>query len=283
MRSSKLIGGLVAAVAMLSATASAGAATTLPELGRCVKLTKVNGKYAGHYKAANCVAVSPTNTGTYEFLPGPGPHNKFTATSAEPEPVLETTGLAKVACSSISVTGEYTGPKSLKATKVLLKGCAAGGRPCQTLPVAHEGEIEGTGELEGTLGAISGGLTPTVGWDYKRAAGGPLFAFTCGKFPEVASTQTIEGSVIGQVFGGRESNLNRMYIKSLTKFKQKFGFQNPESFEGAPKDVLTTTTMTGTAKTVEQTGLTGNVPAVSGLGNAVEDPKNQEALEIKAK
>jgi opacity protein-like surface antigen len=286
MKRISTIGACLIAVLAVSAIAVASAAAAPPELGRCLKVAPVEeGKkktFHGLYGGKSCTSLSLKKNGHYEWAPGPGEKNKFAGIDVELEPTLETVGGAKVSCSSYETHGEYTGPTKLKVSKILLSGCATAGKPCQTVPVT-ESVIESGGELEGELGVIANKGTPkeTVGWDLKRE--GIMFAFTCGKLPELASTQTVEGSFIGPVGPGAESNLNRMSIHSLIKYKEKAGKQLPEAFEGGAKDTLTTTTITGTAKTVEQTGLITDENVTSGLGEPIEKEVNQEPLEIRTK
>jgi hypothetical protein len=280
-------GVLFGTIAVLASFAAANASAELPELGRCVKVEGVQeGKklvYSGAYKGKNCTHLSPTKKGKYEFLPGPGTANHFYGIGEEPEPQLQTTGGALVECSEEVVEGEYTGPKTFKA-KVSFGGCETGTetvRECQTNP-AKEGQIEGTGTFEGNLGVIKGGEKPIVGWDLKREGGGAAFVFECGIPPQTISTETIEGSVIGTLsrsfFG---TDVNKMNEFATIKYKAVKGLQQPEMFEGAEKDVLTTTTLTGVTLSKEQTGLTTTLETRSGLGQPIEDPANREPLEVK--
>ena len=52
---------------MLGAIGASSAAAALPEWGRCVKVSGT-----GEFTRENCVAVSKTHTGNYEWAPGPG-------------------------------------------------------------------------------------------------------------------------------------------------------------------------------------------------------------------
>ena len=288
MKIMRIAGSAVVLACALGATASTASAA-LPELGRCAEVTGVQeGKklvYHGAYRNKNCTAASRTHTGKYEFLPGPGANNKFYGVATEPEPVLETTSGAKVSCGEMIFKGEYTGAKTEKVS-VSFGGCettAANGahQVCQTNP-AKEGEIEGLQALEGELGVIQAGSPSVVGWDLKHE--GALFAYECGVLPEVPSAQTVEGSVIGALSHGFfGTDLNKMSLHSVIKYKAKAGLQIPEAFEGQPKDVLSTTTLAGTTKTTAQTGLTTTEETESGLGESHESPVNQEALEVKTK
>ncbi len=82
--------GVVAAFASLASTASAEA----PEFGRCVKVAKGTGSF----KNANCTIALAG--GSYEWLPGPGPGNKFTFSyTGSPSPLwFESVGGNKPAC-----------------------------------------------------------------------------------------------------------------------------------------------------------------------------------------
>lgn len=283
------LAGLCAAMLSLTAVESGTAVAALPELGRCVKVEGVqSGKriiYSGHYKNKNCTSASPTSKGKYEFLAGPGANNKFYGTAAEPEPVFETTAGAKLRCGLIVFKGEYTGAKTEKVT-ISLGGCettAANGahQVCQTDP-AKEGEIESTESFEGELGTIQSGAKPIAGWDLEH--GGPLFIYDCGTPPEVPSLQTIEGSVIGALSRGFfGTDLNRMSLYSVIKYKATKGLQTPESFEGKAKDVLSTKVISALTTTTVQTGLTTTEETTSGAGEVAEGTAGQEPLEVKTK
>jgi hypothetical protein len=279
----RIAGVCLVTVCVAGAAGAAGASAELPELGRCVKVTPVQeGKktvYPGKYGSKSCIKQNALKRGKYEFLPGPGAANKFYGVASEPEPVLETTGGQKVRCSSFVLKGEYTGPKTEKAT-LFLGGCTDGaGRPCQANP-AKEGEIEGE-LMEGNLAFISQSPKVVPGWDLKHEAEGTMLKYFCGKLPE--NIETVTGSVVGEVKGGAFSNLNKMGIESQVSFRQSEGKQLPEAFEGQPKDTLTTTTTGLEKRPAEQTGLLALVEQKSGLGEPIEKPENQEELEIKAK
>jgi hypothetical protein len=283
------LAGLCAAMLGLTVAGTGTAVAALPELGRCVKVEGLQSgkkvKYSGHYKNKNCTSASLANTGKYEFLAGPGTNNKFYGTAAEPEPVFETTTGSKLRCGLIVFKGEYTGAKTEKVT-ISLGGCettAANGahQVCQTDP-AKEGEIESTESFEGELGTIQSGAKPIAGWDLKH--GGALFIYDCGTPPEVPSVQTIEGSVIGALSRGFfGTDLNRMSLYSVIKYKATKGLQAPESFEGQAKDVLSTKTISGLTTTTAQTGLTTTEETTSGAGEVEEGTAGQEPLEVKTK
>jgi hypothetical protein len=282
-----LIAGSIAfaSLAAGSAIAAASASAELPELGRCVKVegTVVGKKtvYAGDYTGKSCVKSSPTKTGKYEFLPGPGAENHFYGIGEEPEPIIQTVGGKKIECSEMVVKGEYTGAKTEKA-EVSFGGCQTGSEPvreCQTNPT-DEGVITETGTFEGELGVIKGDEKPAVGWDLKREGTG--FVFDCGIPPQGVTVETIEGSVIGELhkafFG---SDIDKMSLYSELRYRATKGIQMPEAFEGKPADVLSSKIVEGVTTSTEQTGLTTTFESKSGLGESNESPANQEPLEVK--
>jgi hypothetical protein len=279
----RIAGACVALVLTVGATSATVAAAEVPELGRCVKVEPVKeGKknvFKGAYGGANCLKLKANHKGSYEFLPGPGPNNKYFGETNEPEPVLETVGGKKITCVSAEFKGEYTGAKTESVT-VGFSGCETPAHAtCQSNPAVPE-EIVALQAFDGELAAITtGGKKPSVGWDLKHE--GALFTIECGKAPEVPVLETIEGSVIGEVAAGPLSNLDRMNIESVVKYKQKAGKQLPEAFEGRASDTLVTNFVA--EKTSEQTGLTATEEELSGLGEPIEKPENQEPLEIKAK
>jgi hypothetical protein len=291
MRRLRIMGSVMLAGASLAgALSTANASAALPELGRCLPVEGVKeGKktvFHGAYTDRGCThpVKAGHGNGKYEFTAGPGAENKFSGIANEPEPVLETTGGTKIECSVMIVKGEYTGAKTEKAN-VSLGGCQTGSgtsvKECQTNP-AKEGEIEGSGEFEGELGTIASGSSPTVGWDLKRS--GPEFAYECAKTGEVPVLYTVEGSVIGVLTRGfYGTDVNKMSIYAAIKYKQAHGKQEPESFEGMPQDVFTTTSVSGLVTQKEQTGLATTDETTSGKGEPIEEPANQEPLEVKTK
>jgi hypothetical protein len=233
--------------------------------------------------SASNKCLTPTTTakkGTYDWEPGPGAAGKFYGVAIEPEPLLETVGHKKISCSVGIFKGEYTGPKT-ETVKITLSGCLnSEGHECQSSPESA-GTVESetlAGELEFVSG--KGSKKPIVGWDLKHE--GTLFTYECGlNLKEVGTPvfSTIEGSVIGPVAYGSESDMNKMSLTSIIKYKAVDGKQAPEKFEGGLADTLTTIT-TGLSELKEQTGLTGTDRSESGVGEVHEKPENQENLEI---
>src|SRR5437763_7297555 len=62
MRRTRIVGCGVALACVLGAIGASSAAAALPELGRCVKVSGT-----GEFTRENCVAVSKTHTGNYEW------------------------------------------------------------------------------------------------------------------------------------------------------------------------------------------------------------------------
>ena len=236
----------------------------LPELGRCEKVEGEgkgkNAVYNGAYVDSGCVEEAADHHGKYEWNPGPGAGNKFTASSAAV--TLETVGKAKVKCVGSSSQGEYTGTKTATAT-VKLTGCtlASNGESCQSAG-AGAGEIVagGLSEQLGFIQQVSQGteVLLSVGWDLKREP-----SIVSGECGSAKSALLITGSVIAPI-----SAIDKMASSYTLKYAQSAGKQSPEAFEEQPKDTLGTSIGGGPA---EQSGL-----------KATEKVNNEEKLEVKA-
>jgi hypothetical protein len=243
-------------------------AAALPELGRCVK---VSTPQTGGFVKENCIGVDKDKDGEFEWESGPGAKKgvKELLNSA----LLETTTGEKISCSNLQLTGEYTGPKSLKITKFLAQGCenVTHHTVCYTNPLAPA-VIESEVPLVGELGAIPGSKTeanPWAGWDLKSEDSSlPIATFFCGEAKGMI-TFALEGSVIGRV-----TKTNLMQASFGLTYKQTAGIQLVKAFIGGSEDVLelTETLFGSTEKFTHQTGLAG--------AGALND---EEPLEIKAK
>jgi hypothetical protein len=237
----------------------------LPELGRCVAEPK--GK--GAYTRAECVAQSKTHTGAYEWVPGAG------ASKAVKEvisgPVLQGVKGTKIGCTDAQLTGEYTGAKSEKFTKLVIQGCenVTHHTQCYTNPLAP-GTIESEVPLVGELGFIPGSkIDPYVGWDLKaEKPATPIVTFSCGEAKGLI-TMMLEGSVIARV-----QKTNVMVAGFGELYKQTAGKQAPSAFLGGPEEVLSLVEKAfGSSETItQQAGLAGGATITDG-----------ESLEIKAK
>ena len=271
MRRTKVIGWGLALACTCGLMTAASASAELPELGRCVKVSVAA---TGAYTRANCLPLSKTHTGEYEWLPGPGANRAFKETLSNP--VFETVGGQKIVCAFIFIEGEFTGAKTEKISKVIIQGCSLRGPnlSCQTNPL-EKGVIESTRPLIGDLGPIPGGINPAnphLGWDLKPESGSKIMEFGCGEGKAGLPVYMVEfqGSVIGRVI-----KTNLMQTAFTMTYKEELGKQVPEAFIGGETDTLTqvlTPTANPTESKTEQLGLKTGGEIVPG-----------EALELKAK
>jgi hypothetical protein len=231
----------VLAVAALALTPVAAQAAA-PELGRCVKVAK--GK--GRYKDAGCEKGEVT-AGNYEWQPGAGLHNKFTSTEGPSE--IQTAGTLDLECASAVDTGEYTGPKTDTET-ITFSGCSSRG-PCQN---GASGEIK-TKVLTSTFGFIAAPKEVGVSLE---GPGGIFAEFECRNFKA-----TISGSVIARI-----TPISKMTLSFKEKFRGRIK-QQPEKFEGEPKDTLLCPEAKDFGPPIEQCGLT-----------STDTVTNEEKLEI---
>jgi hypothetical protein len=240
----------------------------LPELGRCVKVT--TGK--GVFTRRTCVPESPTHTGSYEWMPGPGSRAGFKGTIAHV--ALQTAAGSLITCAAGEFSGSYTSAvtETLSLTFTACKNGA--GKACQS-NTAKPGEIATAQALEGELGFIRSGLRPKVGVDYRPKGPSPaLLSFECREGSELPVQVLVEGSVIAQA-------LPVDAMKTLVKltFRASGATQVPERFEGRLPDTLSVT-FTGTAGKTgpEKAGLT-----MLGASTKYIVATNEEEIEIKAK
>jgi len=245
---------------------ASAASASLPELGRCVPDA---GK--GAFTRSNCIGISKTHTGGFEFEPGPG------AAPAEKQILggvqLITPNKIKISCTDAQLTGQYTGAKTERITNLLIQGCELVGplhQNCYTNPL-EPGTIETENPLVGEIGFIPGSkieTNPWVGWDLKSENSAmPIVGFMCGEGGGTLFVK-LEGSVIGKV-----TKTNVMASEFGLAYKQTEGKQIPSAFIGGEEDVLKETiSQIGGATTEEQAGLAAGGPVTDG-----------EALEIKAK
>jgi len=240
----------------------------LPELGRCVK---VAGERFGHeeiyhgdYYEKDCTLGSTSDpSGEYEWYPGPGAGNKFTATGRTV--TLETVAGKRVTCTGSSSTGEYTGTKTA-TLGITLTGCGRttlSKETCQSAG-AGSGEIVASG-LSAELGFIkdtalpgSGEVEASLGWDLTKSP--TVLAGECGPGNEAL---VVTGSVIAPI-----SAIDKMAPNYTLKYTEKTGNQIPESFEGKPQDTLGVAFGSGAS---QGAGLTSTVKVA-----------NEEKLEFKA-
>jgi hypothetical protein len=261
---------LVGACALSAlAAGSASAASPFPELGRCFKVSTPK---TGAFTSASCIGVAKTHKGEYEWASGPGAKKGFKAILTGPK--LENTKGEQIVCSNIQLTGEYTGAKTLKITKLLGQGCenATHHTACASNPLINPSVIESEVPLVGEIGFIPGSKiesNPFVGADLKSENSSLAIAtFTCGEAKGTIAFM-LEGSVIGRV-----TKPGVMVTSFGLTYKQTGGVQNPTSFIGGPEDVL---------KLAEKPfGSTETIVNQAGLASP-GTITNEEALEIKQK
>jgi hypothetical protein len=258
--------GALAASAMLASAAPAEEYNlhSLPEVGRCVR---VGGKprHAGaEYVGARCIKSEPGGgRAFYNWRSGAGAKNKFSIKIQTPTHLK--TASDEVTCMSGSAQGEYTGPKNFKLSPIVFLGCnvspAASEEAalCQN-SMANNGEIT-TKELIGDLGFISRARPkqPVVGFDLRPASEPNLAVFECGGANKLAGKSTglgtsreLQGSVIGKT-----EPIDAMETERMLAFQSGGGTQLPESFQGGPKDTLTT--LVGPSKTPAPTTLSATL------------------------
>ncbi len=230
---------------------------SLPERGRC--LTASGGH--GGYSEATCTTPSEPGKGAYQWLAGPATPG-FTLQGGAL--VLEAAHKAKVSCTALAGSGEYTGPKT-EVLHITLSGCEQPGRGACQNEKATTGEIA-LNPLEGELGVIkaaAAGKPPATGTALHGGGGERLLGkLECG-VGEGAVQIALEGSAIAAV-----TPLEKMSRTAKLKLSGAKGKQKPAAFEGAAADPLLATIGEGKA---EAASLTVEVTATS-----------TESLELKA-
>lgn len=235
----------------------------IPEVGRCVKVPSEKiGKvtfYRGLYVDPGCVREFPevpSTVGKYEWHAG-AVATQFSGSAKGA--TLETVGKRKISCLESTNSGEFTGLRTA-TIGIVFTGCklVSSKEPCQSSGAAP-GEVKAPG-LQGELGfikdlTVGGVFTVSVGYDFKHEP--TLISGACG-----GESVAVSGSVIAPV------TIDKMATSNGLKFKALAGKQAPESFEEAPKDILSAAFGGSSA---EQAGLT-----------TAEKINFGEKLEIKA-
>jgi hypothetical protein len=255
---------VLAVVGGTIAVPTASALRALPEAGRCVKVATG----AGAYRGGACTVLETGKLGKYEWMPASATE-KLTFSGGGLEPTLASVGHPTIKCITANITGEYTGPKTVTA-QLEFEGCInANKQECHTKPT--DAALITSLPLEGELGfvknqVIEGKILVSVGLDLKPQAPLPdLIVYDCGG---VTESDHVRGSVIVRV-----KPIDIMTTTSnLLITAKKTVEQVPESFEGLPKDTLSTTFMSGLEETT----------APSALNVKSETGNNSVALEIKA-
>jgi hypothetical protein len=148
----------------------------------------------------------------------------------------ETKNGTKLTCTTGTITGEVTGPKSLANTVLLLKGCEGSGCLFESA-----GKPEGTVEsdvLAGTLGGVTATLPGIKLFSQSEGKGGMVIeAAACGGAIPLKWKGEVTGSVSGSAGEGPETG------KLLSSFKltltQSKGVQKYQGFsEGLESGLL---------------------------------------------
>jgi hypothetical protein len=262
------VAGLSLLIALATSVAAVPAAqAALPEVGRCVKVATGTGTY----RNGTCQTVATGELSKkYNWIPVSGTE-KQTFSGSGLETLLTTVGHSTIKCIAGNLTGEYTGPKTA-SVEIEFQGCLnASEQQCQSVGPSAKSEIK-TLPMEAELGfirnqTIEGKTFLSVGLDLKPTPPlSDLMMYQCTGSEETAH---VEGSVIGRV-----SPINKMTTILNHAYRARLGVQIPESFEGGPKDTLTTTFTSG----LETVG-----SGASTLTLKEETGQNTNALEIKAK
>jgi phospholipase C len=231
---------------------------SLPERGRCLTASGKNGGYANSF----CTTASEGGKGPYEWLPGAGA-SRFTVQGGAL--TLETVHKAKITCTNVAGSGEYTGPKT-ELLQLTLTGCeeASHGECHDEKQTA--GEIV-LAPLEGELGTITAATTakkpkpPSIGSSLHAHEGQAAVAsFVCGS---VANAIVLEGAAIAVT-----TPLDKMTPTFTLALAAKKGKQKPEAFEGGAVSTLLAS-------------LAGGAPERAGLSVTLT-ASGEEPLEIKA-
>jgi len=199
-----------------------------PEFGRC---KKVGGK-AGKYSSANCTVNTPGSLkeSEFEWTPGPGPKNKYTATGGAGI-FYETHEGWHGTCATVKASGEYVAGSANKylTAQYAWTGCKVVTGPD---PTANGDSCQSLGRNEGEV--VSVPLAGEVGWENKAtkktalvleptAGHGTLFAkWSCG--PYGFSAQTHGRGLLVSIAN------DSMKLTEPLKFKQKAGIQKPDKW-----------------------------------------------------
>jgi len=205
-----------------------------PEFGRCIKI----GGKAGKYSNGGCTKNVPGSKTEKEFewFPGPGSKNKFTA-SAGPNLFYETTSGYAGTCEAMTGAGEYLRSEASKflAATLTWTGCKVVASP--------EGLLNGEPcQNGGKAGEIITSVVSEANWENKAKkktalllsppSGSTFVFFECGGigFEVVAHGR----GVLVNVANGS------MKLKEVLKFKQTAGIQEPSTWHLGEAGVETT-------------------------------------------
>ncbi len=237
VRRTTAVAWLLTACAMFALlSASALATPGSLEFGKCTKTL------GGKFKNAGCTKLAKTaEEQKFDWAPLSAP----VAFTGEKKPetgnaVIELGGGNQMSCTGeTQKEGEY-GPGSKEQKNVVLKftGCELLGSQCFSA-----GQSLGTiltKKLDGAPGVVTKAAKEEQnidGMDFKGQTSEVFAEFDCTPVPVV-----VRGSVIVKysaiVNGKLKSNTNKMLNKVTSEYVVVGGKQDPEKFEGEPKDVL---------------------------------------------
>jgi hypothetical protein len=206
-----------------------------PLFGRCLKVTK------GFFKNSSCTAKLGTETGKFEWSPGPGAKTGFSVLIKEKTTVkIETTGKHSLICTGASGNGNVTGEKTM-TLDLTLTGCADGGEKCTN--TGTEGEVR-FDQLTGTLGWLNKSLKKVdavlVGSEFTFAY------YECPKKVVLVGSTGILMSV----------SVDRDSIKAGTdKMSESKGKQTPNHLEGEEPRLFEELRRTTEGEVVEEAGM----------------------------
>ena len=211
--------GIVPLLVATIALASLACSTQAAEVGECVKLERVEGRFHGHYVDKNCqVLATPAEDAegkhnSREWSPGVDPaHAGFKAKS---KTVVLRGAAGTIECRKASAVGEWTGAQTGTET-ITLEACeekgtdglcnSAGQAPGTIVTNPLEIALRGAGEESFNLNEKSEAEPVTVGpgevWEQLRGPGGELdsvqLEYECSGIVVVR----IEGSLAGPLAPG---------------------------------------------------------------------------------
>jgi hypothetical protein len=206
-----------------------------PEFGRCIKTT------GGAYTDSGCTTSGAG--GTFEWYSAFGSSNPLEKTGFSgvikegTVARLETVNKNVLTCTGETMTGKYTGNRTIGEVFITFSNCSGFGLTC-TSAGAPAGTIT-TYQLEGVLGVEELGAEPAlnkIGEDlFPVGRSGPIGEFSCE-----GVKMAMSGSIISPVAE------NAMKTTTAITSKGSKGKQHPENFVGETPEPLMATIESGT-------------------------------------
>ncbi|HTU79552.1 MAG TPA: IPT/TIG domain-containing protein [Solirubrobacteraceae bacterium] len=198
-----------------------------PEIGRC---TKLSGKAkTGAYSSSKCTKHSAgEDSGAYEWRAWPLADPKLTLSGGNAAFVGAGT---RIECAASAGSGEYTGPQTALLS-LTLTGCVdeTDHLACNS-PGLAGGEVA-VDSAQAELGFIDA-AKPTIGWAINQSSDTPLASLECPEQGQPASAFPILGAAIAPL-----KTVDKMAASDALDFKTEGDEQDPERFQGGPKDAL---------------------------------------------